>query len=98
MGKYYIFETSLVPTIESLFGNKKGDGFFAWTNAQKLVSISNIPQSDTNTEPLKVYKNVVILEVKNWSIGDELLQQGAESQSLFFSNDNIAIINFLNKI
>lgn len=98
MGIYYIFETSLVPTIESLFENKKGDGFFAWTNAQKLVSISNIPQSDTNTEPLKVYKNVVILEVKNWSIGDELLQQGAESQSLFFSDDNIAIINFLNKI
>lgn len=94
MRTYYVFSSEKHLLIKAALENKQGDGAFDFTTNQKVVRITDLPSSNVDATPIVIYRSVITLET-DFSQEDEGIRQEAKAQAEFFSNDSVAILNYL---
>lgn len=92
---YYVFNETLASQIGTAIQNAKGGGFFDFKPHQKTVEITNVPNSNTDLTPIRIYRTVIILET-TFAPEDALLQNEAEASAEIFSDDPQTIHEYLN--
>jgi hypothetical protein len=94
MNTYYVFNSAKIPMAEQLMGTATGGGFFDFKEHQKLIGETNLPLSNTQTERLRHYRKVLILET-DFDDADAAIKAAAEAESEIFSTENLTILNYL---
>lgn len=92
---YYIFNNDLAPLISGAIESKKGDGFFDFKEKQKLVEVTNIPNSNTDNTPINNYRTVFVLETV-FDEADKDLEKSAKELSEFYSENSDQVLEYLN--
>jgi hypothetical protein len=82
---YYIFKGSLHPTIATAMSQAQGGGFYNFKTRKKCEIITDIPNSNTDSTPIRLYRSVVVLET-NFALDDSVLQAQAESLSEYYTD------------
>jgi hypothetical protein len=81
---------------EQLIGASQGQGFFDFKEHQKLVRETNLPLSNTQTEKLKHFRKVLVLET-DFDESDAQIRAAAEAESEFFNDNAFEILDYLNQ-
>lgn len=89
---YFVFNSLLKNRIAKAIPPEAG--FFDFKPHQKLVAMTEIPASNTDSTPIAEYRTVFILETV-FSEKHKDLQSQAEKLAEFFSDDSSEVIKYL---